>query len=93
MAPGSVNLVLILDGNCRSSCRTVGQDLLESVDQKVLTPLFFCFFKWIILMIVDQYYSTQTNHCHSGTFVFQSAQFKDIYFLDLLGCAKKRGGG
>lgn len=44
MAPGSVNLVLILDGNCRSSCRTVDQDLLESVDQKVLTPMVFFFF-------------------------------------------------
>lgn len=44
MAPGSVNLVLILEGNCYNSCRTVGQDL-ESVDQKVvLTECYSCIF-------------------------------------------------
>lgn len=93
MAPGSVNLVLILDGNCRSSCRTVGQDLLESVDQMVLTPLVF-FFKmdylddcWPIIQYIDKSLSFW-NICISICTI-QRHLFSRLVRM----CQKKGGGG
>lgn len=91
MAPGSVNLVLILDGNCRSSCRTVGQDLLESVDQMVLTPLVFFLngLSWWLL-------TNNTVHRQSLSFwniCISICTIQRHLFYRLVRMCQKKGGG